>query len=47
LLARLTPPGAERLAESAVLIEIAGYDWNCPQHITPRFTVKEWAATQA
>ncbi|MBK1657475.1 pyridoxamine 5'-phosphate oxidase family protein [Paracraurococcus ruber] len=43
LLARLTPPGAERQAESAVLIEIAGHDWNCPQHITPRFTAEEWA----
>ena len=47
LLARLTPPGAERLAESAVLIEVAGYDWNCPQHITPRFTAEEWEAMQA
>jgi predicted pyridoxine 5'-phosphate oxidase superfamily flavin-nucleotide-binding protein len=42
LLARLTPPGAERIAESAVLIEVAGYDWNCPQHITPRLTREEW-----
>ena len=46
LLARLTPPGAERLAESAVLITVAGHDWNCPQHITPRFTAEEWAAMQ-
>jgi uncharacterized protein len=47
LLARLTPPGAERLTESAVLIEVAGYDWNCPQHITPRFSAEEWAEMQA
>jgi len=47
LLARLTPPGAERLAESAVLIEVAGYDWNCPQHITPRFSAEEWEAMRA
>lgn len=47
LLARLTPPGAERLAESAVLIEVAGHDWNCPQHITPRFTAEEWETMQA
>ena len=46
LLARLTPPGAERLAESAVVIEVAGYDWNCPQHITPRFSAAEWEAMQ-
>jgi len=43
LLARLTPPGAERLAESAVVITVAGYEWNCPQHITPRYTAEEWA----
>jgi predicted pyridoxine 5'-phosphate oxidase superfamily flavin-nucleotide-binding protein len=42
LLARLTPPGTERQAESAMLITVAGYDWNCPQHITPRFTAAEW-----
>ena len=44
LLARLTPPGSERIAESAVVIEVAGHDWNCPQHITPRFTAAEWQA---
>ena len=42
LLARLTPEGAEALAESAVLITVAGYEWNCPQHITPRLTAEEW-----
>lgn len=44
LLARLTPAGAERIAESAVVIEVAGFDWNCPQHITPRLTLEEWQA---
>lgn len=24
--------------ERAVVINVEGYDWNCPQHITPRFT---------
>jgi predicted pyridoxine 5'-phosphate oxidase superfamily flavin-nucleotide-binding protein len=47
LLARLTPAGAERLAESAMLIRVAGFEWNCPQHITPRFTAEEWAMIQA
>jgi uncharacterized protein len=42
LLARLTPAGAERITESAVVIELAGFDWNCPQHITPRYTAEEW-----
>lgn len=27
--------------ERAFLIEIAAFDWNCPQHITPRFTVDD------
>ncbi|MCO6418758.1 pyridoxamine 5'-phosphate oxidase family protein [Siccirubricoccus sp. KC 17139] len=47
LLARLTPPGREALAESAMLIRVAGFEWNCPQHITPRFTAEEWAAIAA
>lgn len=29
--------------ERAVLIHIEAYDWNCPQHITPRFTQEELA----
>jgi len=40
---------AERLAvasydarvERAVRVRIEAFDWNCPQHITPRFTVDE------
>ena len=24
--------------ERAVIIHIEAFDWNCPQHITPRFT---------
>ena len=44
LLARLTPDGAERSAESAMVITLAGFEWNCPQHITPRLTAEEWAA---
>jgi uncharacterized protein len=43
LLARLTPAGAERQAESAMVIAVAGFEWNCPQHITPRFSAEEWA----
>jgi uncharacterized protein len=44
LLAQLTPPGRARQAEAAMLIEVAGFEWNCPQHITPRYSVAEWAA---
>ena len=27
--------------EGAFLIDVAAFDWNCPQHITPRFTVED------
>jgi hypothetical protein len=27
--------------ERAFLIDVIGFDWNCPQHITPRFTKDE------
>ena len=47
LLARLTPEGTEHLAESVLLITVAGFEWNCPQHITPRLTAEEWAMARA
>ena len=27
--------------ERAILIHVEGFDWNCPQHITPRYTIEE------
>jgi len=27
--------------ERGILIHVAAYDWNCPQHITPRFTQEQ------
>jgi len=27
-----------------LLIEVEGFDWNCSQHITPRFTLMEAAS---
>ena len=27
--------------ERAFIIEIVAFDWNCPQHITPRFSIEE------
>jgi len=47
LVAALVPPGLARLARAAMLVEVSGHDWNCPQHITPRFTAAEWAAMEA
>ncbi|MEY8839373.1 pyridoxamine 5'-phosphate oxidase family protein, partial [Cribrihabitans sp. XS_ASV171] len=37
----LYPAGAQAPAERAVTIRVEGLDWNCPQHITPRFTAEE------
>jgi len=28
-------------AERIVLFKVKAYDWNCPQHITPRYTLEE------
>lgn len=37
LLARLTDPGYPAKIERAYIISLAAFDWNCSQHITPRF----------
>lgn len=41
LAARLTVPGWRGRAERAVLVTVEAFDWNCPAHITPRFTEDE------
>ena len=41
LAAQLTVPGYRAEVERAVRVHVAGFDWNCPQHITPRFTLDE------
>jgi len=38
----VTEPGAK--VEGIVVIDVAGYDWNCSQHITPRFSEAELKA---
>lgn len=38
---RLAMPGYPGRVERTILINVEGYDWNCPQHITPRFTEVE------
>jgi hypothetical protein len=47
LLERLAVPGYSGKVEHGVLIEVAGFDWNCPQHITPRFTAVQVEAAVA
>ncbi len=45
LLAKLRVPGEKTPAERAIVIHVEGFDWNCPQHITPRFTQEELTGT--
>ncbi len=42
LLARLEVPTYRGRVERAVVMTIEAVDWNCPQHITPRFTEAEF-----
>lgn len=41
LVMRLMPDAYQAAPERAYLIDVIGFDWNCPQHITPRFTAAE------
>ena len=47
LIERLRTPGYKARIERAFVITVEGYDWNCPQHITPRFTESEIATMTA
>ena len=38
LLERLVEPGYGANPERAILFEVEAWDFNCPQHITPRYT---------
>jgi predicted pyridoxine 5'-phosphate oxidase superfamily flavin-nucleotide-binding protein len=44
LLERLRTPAYRARVERGIVVTIAGFDWNCPQHITPRYTEAEIAA---
>jgi predicted pyridoxine 5'-phosphate oxidase superfamily flavin-nucleotide-binding protein len=41
LVRKLISPDERTVAERAVTIKIEAFDWNCPQHITPRYTEEE------
>ncbi len=43
LMAQLRMPDYPARIERAVVISVQAFDWNCPQHITPRFTEQEIA----
>lgn len=43
----LTEPNERPLVERLFLINVVGYDWNCPKYITPRYTAREVEAFAA
>jgi predicted pyridoxine 5'-phosphate oxidase superfamily flavin-nucleotide-binding protein len=47
LAARLGGPASTGRVERLMTITVEGFDWNCPQHITPRYTVDDLAPVAA
>jgi predicted pyridoxine 5'-phosphate oxidase superfamily flavin-nucleotide-binding protein len=43
LLTRLEDSTYRARVERAVVLRVEAFDWNCPQHITPRFTEGEFS----
>lgn len=41
---RLSDPGYKGKIERLITLTVQAFDWNCPQHITPRYTEEEIAA---
>jgi predicted pyridoxine 5'-phosphate oxidase superfamily flavin-nucleotide-binding protein len=44
LVEQLVVPGYKAKVERAVVFTLEAYDWNCPQHITPRYSEVEMRA---
>jgi predicted pyridoxine 5'-phosphate oxidase superfamily flavin-nucleotide-binding protein len=44
---RVADPGYKGRPERILLLHLVAFDWNCPQHITPRFTEAEIANAMA
>jgi predicted pyridoxine 5'-phosphate oxidase superfamily flavin-nucleotide-binding protein len=38
---RVVIPEYKATVERVFVIRVEGFDWNCPQHITPRYTAEE------
>ena len=47
LAARLALPGYKAKVERGFVLRLETFDWNCPQHITPRYTEADIAAAVA
>ena len=43
LIEQLRVPNEKVPAERALVIHVEAFDWNCPQHITPRYTEEQLA----
>lgn len=43
---QLTIPNYQGKVQRLITLDIQAFDWNCPQHITPRFSVEEISALQ-
>jgi hypothetical protein len=41
LTAKLTMPDYQAKIERAMILHVEAFDWNCPQHITPRYTIEQ------
>ncbi|MBL8150258.1 MAG: pyridoxamine 5'-phosphate oxidase family protein [Blastocatellia bacterium] len=41
LIAQLEEPDYKAVIERAMVLHLEAFDWNCPQHITPRYTIEE------
>ncbi|TAK87673.1 MAG: pyridoxamine 5'-phosphate oxidase family protein [Betaproteobacteria bacterium] len=41
LIATLADPGYPAVVERAMVLHVGAFDWNCPQHIIPRYTLEE------
>lgn len=41
LIERVEVPEYSATVERAILLHVQAFDWNCPQHITPRYTLDE------
>ncbi|WP_144372421.1 2Fe-2S iron-sulfur cluster-binding protein [Vogesella urethralis] len=47
LMAQLENPAYRARIERAIVLQVNAFDWNCPQHITPRFSAAEHHAELA
>ncbi|TAE51934.1 MAG: pyridoxamine 5'-phosphate oxidase [Bacteroidetes bacterium] len=47
LFEKIDPAGYPHRPERLMVLDVQAFDWNCPQHITQRFTLEDYAALYA